>query len=1092
MADVSIDSSISTSTGRGLRSVVFTSGTVGYFFYIDSSGAFVYSKTTNGGASWGAAVTINSATTHIAYDVWFDKWTPSDTGTLIHCVYFDSTNDIVRWRTLDTSSDTLGTERAAFTGASAVAGRGAFCSITKCKTNGYIYIAFDIDAGAEKGLVRSTNGGSVWSGNLDATFVAASGDVHLLFPDTNGDDPNDLQSLYQSASGDFLAAQCWDSSAATKVTGFTIDANVVDNTTDLTGQGAWSAALRNSDGHLIIALCSERDTATADLRVWDYNNSKTFPSKTALTDITTNIDDIYYPAVFVNQNNGDIYVAYNGKRDGSEVLGTTTKIYYTKSSNSGTTWSAGDTAYQEGATAAAFQVWAPLTGDLFYVGWRVGSTLVGNAVNSVSAKNYQSADGSSTNVGTVTGVSGVVAGSVAASTNVGTPLGVSGATKKADGSSTNVGTVTSAGVSIVGAVGQTNPIIVPTTNLVSYWKLDEASGSRVDSFASNNLGPTNAPGGVAGLIGLATNFVASSSQYLSVASNSSLQMSSNIDFTIAAWVKLSSLPGSTNSRSLVTKDTDSPVNSRDYTLDVQGSQGFRFYIKGGATYIAQTLVVPSTGVWYFLVAWYDSSNGQPHIRINDATTYDSAGTGAVGTDVSSAEFRIGARAYAGFNDYFDGYIDEVSLWKRKLTSAEITSLYNGGSGLTYPFTLSTGSVVTGVSGQVIGSVGSAVGTSTVTANSTRILAANGATSGTCTVDANSAATAGSVGATAGTSTVQANSTAIWRVAFSSIGASNVTANAARVLGTVGNATGVATVLGDGEAVPTNVIIEADGNATGTSVVSGVSVKIVTSVWSATGTCTVSGVSSAPWSAVGASIGTCTVSGVSTKIVLGVFSSTGVSVVTGLSTAFVSGVGAAIGTSTANAVTARFNTAVWNAVGTSVVLGIGTDAAATGSDGNIVSTSVVLGVSARFVSFTATASGTSTVTGLSAQYSTSVYTSAGTSVVSGVGEAVILGAGSVANAAGVATVSANSSKISGAVWFSSGQAVVTGVGSDAAALEFIYIVDFQVGNNPTQSGVMVQRTQSNFAVQRTKSGFATQKARTGFQYERSTSGFKYPS
>jgi hypothetical protein len=33
-----------------------------------------------------------------------------------------------------------------------------------------------------------------------------------------------------------------------------------------------------------------------------------------------------------------------------------------------------------------------------------------------------------------------------------------------------------------------------------------------------------------------------------------------------------------------------------------------------------------------------------------------------------------------------GLIDEVGIWSRALTGAEVTSLYNGGAGLQYPFT----------------------------------------------------------------------------------------------------------------------------------------------------------------------------------------------------------------------------------------------------------------------------------------------------------------------------------------------------------------------------------------------------------------------
>ena len=33
----------------------------------------------------------------------------------------------------------------------------------------------------------------------------------------------------------------------------------------------------------------------------------------------------------------------------------------------------------------------------------------------------------------------------------------------------------------------------------------------------------------------------------------------------------------------------------------------------------------------------------------------------------------------------DGSVDELGLWNRVLTSGEMTNLWNGGAGLTYPF-----------------------------------------------------------------------------------------------------------------------------------------------------------------------------------------------------------------------------------------------------------------------------------------------------------------------------------------------------------------------------------------------------------------------
>lgn len=225
------------------------------------------------------------------------------------------------------------------------------------------------------------------------------------------------------------------------------------------------------------------------------------------------------------------------------------------------------------------------------------------------------------------------------------------------------------------------------TSLISYWKLDEASGTRNDSHGSNHLTDNNTVGSTTGIISNGANFITANSEYLSRASNASLQMSGNTNFTISAWVNMTS----NADYSFVAKDDDAS-NSRDFNLGFTtgGGLGILFHIQSaGVLYVASS-AIGSTSTWYHLIAWYDSSNGQCHLRINDATTYNSS-TGATGADASSAEFRIGAREYAGFESYMGGIIDEVGLWKRKLTSQEMTDLYNGGSGLPYS---SFGSVAT--------------------------------------------------------------------------------------------------------------------------------------------------------------------------------------------------------------------------------------------------------------------------------------------------------------------------------------------------------------------------------------------------------------
>jgi hypothetical protein len=46
---------------------------------------------------------------------------------------------------------------------------------------------------------------------------------------------------------------------------------------------------------------------------------------------------------------------------------------------------------------------------------------------------------------------------------------------------------------------------------------------------------------------------------------------------------------------------------------------------------------------------------------------------------------IGAEGNGGGSQFFNGAIDSIGVWSAILTSTEITSLYNSGNGLEYPF-----------------------------------------------------------------------------------------------------------------------------------------------------------------------------------------------------------------------------------------------------------------------------------------------------------------------------------------------------------------------------------------------------------------------
>jgi len=220
-------------------------------------------------------------------------------------------------------------------------------------------------------------------------------------------------------------------------------------------------------------------------------------------------------------------------------------------------------------------------------------------------------------------------------------------------------------------------------NLEAYWKLDEESGTRVDSAGSNNLTDNNTVLYGTGIISNAADFERDTSEYLSIADNASLSMG-DIDFTIVAWIKIETLPSTIPDAYLVLSKDDA-ANNREYRLTIGSDDKPQFMaldddVSNGSATWGSAL---SAATWYFIVGYHDASGNEVGISVDDGTMVTESYAGGVAD--STADFEIGCLREGAFTFYFDGLIDEVGVWKRKLTAAEISILYNQGDGLTYPF-----------------------------------------------------------------------------------------------------------------------------------------------------------------------------------------------------------------------------------------------------------------------------------------------------------------------------------------------------------------------------------------------------------------------
>lgn len=230
-------------------------------------------------------------------------------------------------------------------------------------------------------------------------------------------------------------------------------------------------------------------------------------------------------------------------------------------------------------------------------------------------------------------------------------------------------------------------------NLVSWWKLDEASGSRADAHGTNTLTDNNTVASATGKQSNAGDFEAGNSEYLSITDASQSGLDFSGDMTVQAWVKFESLP-STNAMAIISKMTGAP-SGRAYFFGYDngwhsGANRLLFFAYESSSLYTRGYYswTPTTGVWYHLVAVYSSaSQGSVTFYIDgtaQTTTHDNQTGGTIQN--SSQPFRIGADDDGGVGRYFDGLIDEVAVWGRALSSGEVTTLYNGGSGVTYEST----------------------------------------------------------------------------------------------------------------------------------------------------------------------------------------------------------------------------------------------------------------------------------------------------------------------------------------------------------------------------------------------------------------------
>lgn len=236
------------------------------------------------------------------------------------------------------------------------------------------------------------------------------------------------------------------------------------------------------------------------------------------------------------------------------------------------------------------------------------------------------------------------------------------------------------------------PTNVVTSNLLSWWKLEESSlspGGVLDSaFSLTGTGsnPANngtrfgtAPISDSGISGNCASF--SGDDYITVQNESNFDFDRLSPFSLSAWVNVTSLSGQ---RRILVKMTGGFVGW-DWCISNSGPGNQRFGLHGGPTNGTNEIDVMSSGSkvqlnqWTHVAVTYSGSGSLSGVKfyyngVLQSTVDNSGGATLTTTTLNNSAVQIGINQdLAG--EPWAGYLDEVMVYGAELTAAQVLQNY---------------------------------------------------------------------------------------------------------------------------------------------------------------------------------------------------------------------------------------------------------------------------------------------------------------------------------------------------------------------------------------------------------------------------------
>lgn len=203
-----------------------------------------------------------------------------------------------------------------------------------------------------------------------------------------------------------------------------------------------------------------------------------------------------------------------------------------------------------------------------------------------------------------------------------------------------------------------------SNGLVGYWKTDETSGNLTDSSGNGLTGTATGTTVVAGKFGNARSFNGTT-DVITVSDNSVIKPTS--EMTVGMWCNVITL-----SQINCAATKHSTTTNNGYAMFLNSDNKFYFQLGDGTTwavYQAVSAAISATG-WYHVVGTHNANS--TNIYVNGAASGTTGTGGTISQNTNNLLFGKNVVSSA----FYIGTMDEIRIYNRALSPAEVTQLYN--------------------------------------------------------------------------------------------------------------------------------------------------------------------------------------------------------------------------------------------------------------------------------------------------------------------------------------------------------------------------------------------------------------------------------